>query len=133
MIKLNIQSDTLGLICSGICFVHCLILPLFLGALSDYYLPDDLFHPLILIPAFSIAFVSFKKGYQIHKYHASYIIGGIGLSCMCLAISQDEFYETLFTLVGIFLLGSAHVLNHRLCCRFHSCSHQKIIGAPCDE
>lgn len=132
MIKFNIYSDTAGLICSGICFIHCLILPLFLGALSDYYLPDYLFHPLILIPAFYIAVKSFKKGVQIHGEQSIYIIGGIGLSLMCIATLQDEFYETILTLTGIFLLGSAHVYNHRLCCQFHSCAHQNIMGASCD-
>ena len=112
-----INKDTLGIFCSLLCLIHCIVLPVALSALSINYLESDFFHALIIGPACYFAWTGFQKGYLQHGRKSVAICGFIGISLMVAGILIDnESLEKILTIIGVSIVSLSHFINHRLNC-----------------
>jgi len=104
---------------SGICLVHCLVIPftvLALPVIGDYLLGSEtIVHWLLLAPAVPVSIVSLWFGYRRHDYPIGLFIGACGLSLMFIGVSHliDRSYEIPLTIAGATLVTIAHGLNMR--------------------
>lgn len=112
-------SDLLGIVASGACLVHCLLLPLILALApalaATLGLPEEL-HAVafcVAVPATSWAMV---RGYRLHGTANPAVLGVFGLAGLALGFlgGFDLLAETCFTVSGSILLTIAHLRNWRL-------------------
>lgn len=125
--------DTLGMIVSMACVVHCVALPLALGllpALGLSFLANDGVHEVLAVVVVVVALLAFVPGYRVHHARHVPVIGAFGvtlLSGAAFAPGLSVLFESIVTAVGGTVLVTAHVLNHRALARAHvhtpECSH----------
>jgi len=112
--------DRLAVVLSGLCLVHCLLLPFavailpFLGQFSDDHL-----HAVMLIVVIPVSVIALAFGFRRHKRAGVVISGAIGL--MILAIGGTIAHSALglaadrtLTVIGSFTLAGAHYFNFHL-------------------
>ena len=107
---------------SGVCLVHCLILPIILVALpggSELLGMHDVFHVILLAIAIPTSLFALWGGKRRHGQHLPLLGGGIGLSGLLLGIIFEDLGTpgTVFTVVGSLILIAAHVTNWRMLIR----------------
>ena len=120
---ITLNEDHVGILCSGLCFIHCCILPILVGSYTVTWLPDEFFHTFIMVPVIGVAFFGFKKGLKKHGQLWMTLLGCVGISFMSAGLFLNESSETLFTIFGITLLAAAHFANHRSICKAGHCCH----------
>jgi len=132
----NIRSiaDSLGIIVSTACALHCLLLPVMLvtsATLPAAFLEDESFHQLILWVILPAALAAFGLGCWRHKDLRVLIIASLGIIGICAAsILHDllgESLERVVTLFSTVLLITAHIRNYRLC-RSAACNCEQSMG-----
>ncbi|MCS6838092.1 MAG: MerC domain-containing protein [Bdellovibrionaceae bacterium] len=85
MIKSKTCLNLWGLILSGLCFLHCLMLPIVLSSLPLFFnliIPSTWLNLILLIMIWPIAVISIKKGYQLHGNKLIVFMGLAGLGLM---------------------------------------------------
>lgn len=112
------KKDMMGVVCSSLCLVHCLLLPMLLttGALgtAGALLASEKVHLLLLVPVILLAVLSFPAGYKQHGSYIPVITGAAGLILLLLALVLGETFETILTVMGAVTLISAHLINRKL-------------------
>ncbi len=113
------RFDFVAIWLSGACLIHCIAIPFAVFAIpvmGDHLLGSEtIVHWLLLAPAVPVSIVSLWFGYRRHSYLAGIVIGAGGLSLMFIGVSHlaDRSYEIPLTVLGVSLVGIAHVLNMR--------------------
>ena len=118
--------DFLGILVSGLCLAHCLLLPVLLSALPAmaFHHAPEYFHMGIACIAVPAGVMAFLPGFLRHRKLWVPILGCTGLF---LLISASVYHEQisstadrLITTVGGLMAVAAHINNQRLsrseCC-----------------
>lgn len=110
-----IDRSALGL--SGLCLVHCLAGSLLLAALSitGGFMWSHEVHMIGLVVAIPLAAFGLWRGVQRHGRWLAAALGGLGLGLMTGALfaAHGAASEIFYTVLGVSLLGIAHLLNLR--------------------
>ena len=110
-----VDRSAVGL--SALCLVHCVLGAILLSLLSisGSYLMTHEIHAIGLMLAMPLAVLGLWRGFLSHRRWRAPAIGGAGLAFMGLALAaaHGQLAEMSLTMVGVFLLGAAHMLNMR--------------------
>ena len=122
-------GDRAAICFSGLCILHCLLLPVLLVAYPIgilVTLSDEMFHQIMVSVALPLSLVSLYVGYGHHKRNQLIVFGSVGLGMLMLPlvvphelISETE--ETWLTVAGALIVCLAHVVNFRLCTADQAC------------
>ncbi len=122
-------GDRAAICFSGLCILHCLLLPVLLVAYPIgilVTLSDEMFHQIMVSVALPLSLVSLNVGYGHHKRNQLIVFGSVGLGMLMLPlvvphelISETE--ETWLTVAGALIVCLAHVVNFRLCTADQAC------------
>ncbi|MFN7262404.1 MAG: MerC domain-containing protein [Pseudobdellovibrionaceae bacterium] len=119
--------DTLGMILSGLCALHCLALPvvmLSLPIMARYYLAHPLFHLVFAAVILPLGLWAFVRGYLHHRKGWILSLGLVGLLMISflppilhglVAGIRLDWNEPLLLSVASGLLIFAHYKNQRAC------------------
>ena len=114
--RIRLQLDRLGLAVSGLCLVHCVAtvaLVAGLGLGGGVLLDPDI-HRAGLVVAALVAAVAIGWGALRHRRRLPFVIAMTGLSFMGGALAVPHgLQEAVFTLIGVLLVGTGHLLNLR--------------------
>ncbi|MHA7835888.1 MAG: MerC domain-containing protein [bacterium] len=130
-------ADLVGVVGSGLCALHCMIVPtsLVVGPLAPLrFLEDGTFHHNLLWLVAPAAVLAVSIGCLQHRDRLVLWMGTIGLSTLIAAFtilhdSSGENGERLLTMASAGILVAAHVRNFRLC-RSIACSHAAWTPTP---
>ncbi|MBT4160299.1 MAG: MerC domain-containing protein [Gammaproteobacteria bacterium] len=122
--------DTIAVVLSGVCMLHCLALPLVLTIfpiLNIALLDEPTFHLIMIVFILPISLVALTIGCRQHKDPLTMILGGVGLVVLSFTafFGHDLFGltgERIVTSIGGLILAVAHIQNYR-CCRRDDCNH----------
>lgn len=110
------RLDRAGIWLSSLCLLHCIatiVLVSLLGAGSNFLLSPDI-HRYGLALALVIAAVAIGWGSLRHRRPIPFVTAMTGLTFMGGALAMPHgFYEVLFTMIGVTLVATGHVLNLR--------------------
>lgn len=124
----NVVFDRVGIWVSGICALHCLLLPLLLPIaplVASSVFAETWFERMILSFSILVGFAALFIGF--HKYHRqlyplySLVLGGL------IYWNKDMFgaqYEPFTIAIGAFLIIAAHITNMRLCKSCKTCESE---------
>ena len=123
--------DTVAVVLSGICMLHCLALPVALTLLPIVQvtlISETVFHLLMLVFIIPVSVIALAIGCRQHKDRATIVLGAAGLGILLFtALFGHALFgltgERLVTSFGGLVLASAHIRNY-LCCRQDDCSHE---------
>lgn len=111
--------DSLGVVVSAICVVHCISMPLVLGllpAIGLSFLARDGFHQALAALVLVVAVAAFVPGYRVHRQRNIVVLAVLGI-CMlggaAFAPGLSVVAESVVTALGGTVLVVAHVLNRR--------------------
>lgn len=115
------MKDNLAVACSGLCLLHCLLLPILLamgvtGALTSM-MASELFHILILVPVVGLALFSLPRSYFQHDSSLPMIYAGLGITGLISSLMVSEAYELWLTIPSALLVIWAHMWNRWLLIR----------------
>lgn len=124
--------DTVGVLLSGICMLHCLALPILLTLFPILHislLDETTFHLIMIVFILPISSVALTIGCRQHKDLLTLALGITGLSILTLtAFFGHQLFgltgERLVTSLGSVILAGAHIQNFR-CCRRDNCQHDR--------
>jgi hypothetical protein len=117
--RYKVRWDGLGVLLSGICLVHCLVLPIAVGLvplLGIGILGHQQFHQVLIFLVLPTSAIGLSLGYRRH--HRSYIlaIGIVGVAILvAIALFAHELVdsraEIIIASVGGIIVASSHILN----------------------
>ncbi len=113
--------DAIAVSLSGLCLVHCLVLPLALTLFPIFgsaLVDDALFHAVLYAGVLPTSAIAFALGYRHHHDRSLIIVGGLGLMILGMtAVAGHELFghqgERWVTSLGGLVLATAHVINYR--------------------
>jgi len=124
------QSDFLdraALLLSGLCLLHCLLLPVVVAMLPFLgQFGDDHLHLEMLVVVVPVSVLALVFGYRRHRHGSVVMAGLIGLLLLAFGgtVAHDVYgivADRIFTVVGSVVLGFTHYRNFRLSrCSVHS-------------
>ncbi|HLQ86232.1 MAG TPA: MerC domain-containing protein [Salinisphaeraceae bacterium] len=122
-IKLSSALDTFAVGLSGLCLIHCLILPLLVALfplLGATLMSHEAFHQIILIAVVPTTAIALGLGYRRHRHLPVAILGVTGIGALVLAAFalhslRAHYLETWITVAGGIVLALAHISNFRRC------------------
>lgn len=110
------RLDRFGILISSLCVVHCLAGLLFvtvLGLGGEFLLAPQ-WHRVGLAVAVAVGFVTIGLGVMRHGKMAPLALAMVGLSLMTAGLFVSHgVEEASFTVPGVILVASAHLLNLR--------------------
>ncbi|MEE4245999.1 MAG: MerC domain-containing protein [Kangiellaceae bacterium] len=115
-------ADIIAISLSGLCTIHCLLLPLvlvFLPTAIAITLQDEAFHLGLLalvIPLSLYALVIDCKKHQRYRVIGFGIVGIMFLiGAVIVGHDLGEIAEKTMTVTGAIIISIGHILNYRLC------------------
>lgn len=115
--------DRLGAVLGFLCAIHCLAVPLFLGALPALgFLADHAFDLTLIGVAAVVAFFSARSGLKSHgdKRVALGFLGAVVLLALGHLLGEESLLGRIPSIIGGFALFALHLANLRLsrraCC-----------------
>jgi hypothetical protein len=117
MIKMDIKADTMGILTSIICAIHCVILPFFMTSLPFFgmdLLENKWLEIVLIIVSVVVGGYSFLHGYRHHhgrKLPA--VMFAVGFICLVINQITRENYLFLLIPVAATMMIMAHYLNLR--------------------
>jgi hypothetical protein len=119
------RLDTLALVLSGTCMVHCLVLPLLVTMfpiVGGSLVEEKQFHLLFLILVLPTSTIALFIGCRRHRDRLTAALGASGLAILVAAafFAHDLIGPTgerVITLLGGLILSAGHILN------FYRCHH----------
>lgn len=129
--KYNKIMDKLGIWLSGLCLIHCILLPILfvlfpLLGLKEFKLVENselYVHSLFFVFIILIGIFSFYPAYKIHKRKKPFCLFLLGSSFLISTIIFHEYLEEIelyLNLVGSIILIYSHFKNKKHC---KSCHH----------
>jgi chromate transport protein ChrA len=130
--------DTVGIILSILCIIHCVALPiiiLLLPAIATAFIPDECWvHNILFFLIITVAVLAFVPGYRFHRRTKPLCWLACGVSILFFAtfFAHDlgHHFEPILAIVGSLCIITAHYLNHKSC--KHCEKHQHSIKQLCD-
>jgi hypothetical protein len=128
----RIMWDKIGAGLSGLCLIHCLIMPVFAAAMPwlGSLIEDERIHLAFAAVTVPVAIIAFVPGYLKHHRRWVLALGLAGAALLLLGALGHEWVphelEHWFTVFGGMLLVTGHYLNFRFgskCCRQELCSN----------
>ncbi len=117
--------DRIGVFLSGLCLVHCLLLPgviSFLPLAATSFLASEGFHFWILVLVIPTTVLALWPTYQRHGDRLPSLIATVGVLILVLATLTHEGHSPLMdqvlTSVGALVVAVAHIQNVRLLRRY---------------
>ena len=129
----RVMWDKIGLGLSGLCLIHCLVLPVVISLMPwmGLIFEDERVHLLFAAVTVPVALIAFIPGFLRHNLKSVLALGVAGAVLLLLgSVAHDHVGEALahwFTVLGGILLISGHLRNFRLlsnCCAEELCSKQ---------
>ncbi len=126
---MQVYFDRLAIALSGICAIHCVVLPIAASLIPlltftvqhGNSLHEFWFHQFILLFILPISFIALIAGFRCHKHLVPLLIAGTGLLILVFTstfagtlISNNVIPylgETLLTIIGGIIHAIGHVLN----------------------
>lgn len=126
--------DILGIGLSGLCIIHCIILPVLIilapTMLHEWLPQEDKTHAVLLAFILGIAGFAFISGYRVHGQirPVLWMLGGVIIITYASFFAHDQLghlWEPVIAIIGSLALIRAHILNHRCkTCEEHECTHE---------
>jgi hypothetical protein len=116
----RLKLDLVGLVLSGSCLVHCLLLPVALLAAPSLALwlgeTESSVHWALFVVALGVSGWALLAGYRRHGAVLVVVVGAAGLTVMGVAAAHvfGAGAEAALTVVGAGIVALAHVVNLRL-------------------
>jgi hypothetical protein len=115
----NSTLDKVGIVGSGACVAHCLLIPVlaFASPSISSFLENEWIHKGLLIALIPISLIAFLRSQKIHKKNRPVILGAVGVASLILAVLLERLHieipysEQALTTLGSILLISAHYIN----------------------
>ena len=114
------KVDVIGLVLSGSCFAHCLLLPVALVAAPSLALwlgeTETSVHWLLFAVALAVSGWALLTGLRRHGAWLVVAVGAVGLAVMGVAAAHlfGASMEVALTLIGASIVALAHLVNLRL-------------------
>ncbi len=116
--------DRIGISLSGLCMVHCLLLPVVLLAVPLWSTAEtlhDWLHPLLLVTLLPISLMALVATASKPQAKRVRVLFGLGLLIIALASlfghdAANPVVETALTLLGSGMLVTGHWRNGQICC-----------------
>jgi len=113
-----LNKDILGMICSGLCVMHCLAIPILFAlgitGISIGFLQDEWTHWLFVIPIIILLATSLPSGFSVHADRKPIILGITGLVLLLSGLTIFEAYEKWLIVAASVLIITAHYSNRKL-------------------
>ena len=106
--------DRLGLAVSGVCAVHCLLLPVTLSVLPLWPIAaafEAWLHPLLALLLVPTTVLAAHEGYRQHRRLHIAVLLGAGLAVVIAAVALGRGGVSEFAEAGLMLAGSALLLT----------------------
>lgn len=129
--KFKFTWDGVGMALSGICILHCILLPVFLigfPAITGFIpISEDLTHTILLLFLLPTALFAVYSGYKMHQQKKPLILMMIGLIIVLIGTLflhefVDHHWEPIVVTIGSLIIVRAHFLNRHHCKR---CEHDE--------
>jgi len=125
--------DKLGIGISGICAIHCLILPVFIAVLplwSFVTVLHDWLHPTFIVMIAPTVYFASKRSHFDHKI-TGFLTTGFLLILVGWIFGHfwiGHLFETVLTVIGSFVLITGHWFNykHHQTCSVKSHNHHPL-------
>jgi Zn-dependent protease with chaperone function len=108
------MKDQLGVVCSGLCVIHCLASPILLSlGLSGVFaslFTQELFHFVIIFPVVLLMLWTLPKAYQRDKSLPLVTLALAGVSVLVSALFVEK-YEVMLSVIGGASVITYHILN----------------------
>lgn len=114
------KVDVIGLVLSGSCLVHCLLLPVAVVAAPSLAIwlgeTESSVHWFLFAVALVVSGWALYTGFRRHRVVLVMVVGGAGLLVMGIAAAHlfGRAPEAALTLLGASIVAVAHVLNLKL-------------------
>lgn len=113
--------DRIGIGLSGLCVLHCLLMPLAIATLPLWGMAlhaHELVHPIfagMLIPVTGLAVRTTRRNLPGDRRIPVFLLSGLAVILLAFSLHAPlgELVEAVLTLIGSSLLISGHVLNWR--------------------
>ena len=109
------HRDRIGMVCSGLCLVHCLapvLLTLFGSSLTGLALfGNENLHLLLLVAVAAVAAWSLLPAYRVHRRWLPSLLALPGVSLLLSAVLLGGAAEVSLTVAGGMLMVVAHAVN----------------------
>ncbi len=112
--------DHAAIVVSGLCLVHCLLLPIIIVAVPLLaQLNETHFHAQMLLVVVPVSLFAFAHGYRRHG-NLRIIAGGVaGIALLFIGgtvvhASYGILADSLLTIAGSIILATSHYFNNRL-------------------
>ena len=130
----NNYSDLIGMLCSGLCLLHCLAAPLLVTAgslgVAGAILADEEFHWILVGPIWLLAMISFPAAFRQHRIIGPLLFAGAGVLLISCALFFEGPAETLATRIGGLCLIYAHINNWKLMTSLHTTPSATLSEMP---
>ncbi len=126
------HADFAGATASGLCLVHCLLMPVVISLFPSAipYLPGDAWvHRALATAIVLLGAIAFIPGYRIHRHKPLLALIAIGIVLILTvawtgqAISRAT--ELALSISGSLMLVTAHLLNRSFCRQCQSCTESE--------
>jgi MerC mercury resistance protein len=123
--------DRIGMITSGLCFIHCIAAPviLSLSAVSSHFIPsEEHTHRLLAVFVTIVGTAAIGFGYRRHKRKRVLGAASLGLALICSGAYFGDLLPSHGSEVAVTLAGSccmifAHRVNHTFCKNCKRCPY----------
>jgi hypothetical protein len=127
-----VSSDTLGIVASGACMVHCFLTPLLLAlapGLSHYLPGDESVHRSLAALVLAMGTLALARGYRTHRKLRVFVGFAAGATLMLTGALAGELLhshlaEICVTLAGSSLMVISHWKNRAFCNSCLRCDHR---------
>jgi len=112
--------DQLAVALSGLCLLHCLLLPFVVAVLPFLgQFGDDHLHAEMLVVVVPVSVVALALGYRRHRHPGVVVSGAVGLALLVVGgtIAHSAYgllADRMLTVVGSITLAITHYRNFRL-------------------
>jgi hypothetical protein len=112
--------DHTAIALSGLCLAHCLLLPVTVALLPLLNRFDaGHFHAQMLFVVVPVSLLAFALGFRRHRHSVILAWGLVGMTTMIFAgtighANYGALADTGLTVIGSFVLATAHYFNNRL-------------------
>ena len=114
--------DGVGIGLSGLCAVHCVLMPLVLALLPLWPIVEtfaEWLHPVLALPVVLVTVAALQDGFRRHASTGVVLVLGLGMLLVLLAALGHDVLgatgEVAMTLAGSSLLLAGHWLNGHVC------------------
>lgn len=112
------MKDILGAACSGLCMIHCLVLPALVATGTSFIgvatLSGELAHLWLSAVMVIVALWAFPSGWCIHKHFLPGLLGLVGVVLMAIALLVPEAMEAYWTITSGISFIAGHLMNRHL-------------------